>query len=904
MSEQNLFTLSEFNSVSSKNIFVYEAGILTSIKERINKRTGVRIREISANMIPTRYIQDQFNVWDSLLMRKDELEEFYQDIYSNTDFENTPGTTIPVYDVSEIKTFRPQYLDQFVRNSVKVVEQIITTGKTIDVKSKFPDKALEGLCKSLVAMDRPIFVDDKDFITFNNRIIVNVNSSYITTVLLPFIRSSEHEKKELVKSANVCCDTIDNCTALLNSMISVVNGYTSKGEIDKELVMPLTYTISVITTFYIKAVKYLVSSIMRKIYIFSANLKEYATCKDSLIRTFTNGTDVLHESVIDGNMDFDDAELVNNLLSGRSDCITSVHNKVISQFRAYLSNDMSKNIGDDMHSLLTKDIKKTPFDIKPYNAIKAACVSMKESIGTLEELTSDPDLSIEELSSKSKLDIQFTKKFSEVLSQCTDVSFYLNLGSSVTVYEKSLSILHELQFGDEFFKRISEIIRMVYENICNLRKALTANINDEFPNGFRNSEEIQLLDEVETGLRQFLVDLMRAYFTRVSSLKDIFIDSENTLSDDEDINPETDATDYLAPALSTTAEIDAVCLEESTKELTMLAEAAIIEEKVGSTPIVFYEDDNQNGGQNQNNTQNNNQQQNSNQNNNQTATDGGQNNDNKNSAKPEVQDNSGDNAGNGNTNSGGGLGDAIKKLVQKIKDFISNIIEKIKTAMGKQKNNLEWLKAHEEGLKTRSYNNVNVNNFIPFDETVNYIALIEDCAAEIDKFKNNPVGMSEEKLIGEMFRKIPKGLKKTKDGNWGTSMTNALRGGENVTISISNGQLKEKIPMMIDFCTDYYSNFASNLEQATNKINSSVDALASKPLTNKAAKNGELDTNQAINFITKQTTTLIGVVSNVARDRANHYITILNSLAPKDNGKNSSNDNQNNDNTNQNDQNS
>ena len=99
---------------------------------------------------------------------------------------------------------------------------------------------------------------------------------------------------------------------------------------------------------------------------------------------------------------------------------------------------------------------------------------------------------------------------------------------------------------------------------------------------------------------------------------------------------------------------------------------------------------------------------------------------------------------------------------------------------------------------------------------------------------------------------------------------------------------------MIQYCENYYTNILKNTDKLT---------IDSETLIKEIQKNSEFSTTaDVINRITSNYTTYVGAVTNAARDKANDYMQVLNSLVPKNANTNNANNQQTNTNQNNNEQ--
>ena len=121
------------------------------------------------------------------------------------------------------------------------------------------------------------------------------------------------------------------------------------------------------------------------------------------------------------------------------------------------------------------------------------------------------------------------------------------------------------------------------------------------------------------------------------------------------------------------------------------------------------------------------------------------------------------------------------------------------------------------------------------------------------------------------------------------------------TVKYSNNDIKQMVPQMIEYLTNYYNKIENDLKSVSNNLDK-LDVLSSYKGT------GETDRTSANqSLVPKAINSGIGSCINVARQRANDYMKVLSSLVPesekKKNSGNANTNNQNTDNQNSNNQN-
>ena len=882
MNTLSFLNLSEFILESGREINSYGLDILTENVAPNIKKTCM-IKKINKEYIPMQYMDDSMNIWNTYADRIPELENFFSKIYVSKKFLDLPAVTIPVMDVNEIKAIKPQYLKQYVDNIASILEATInntTTDKRVDEKiaKLLSDQTLSSIKKNMVRSKTPDYVKDKDFIRFDNRVVVEANTAYIQTTLLPFLRSSDQEKEIMINTIDQVKETITYCTDTMNTYILTITRLMNEKKIEdgNKIYKVLFSSIST----YLEASKYLIACVLRKEYIYTTVIKEYITLKDQILEYYPEGESVLHESVLDGSYDFADEDIVINMINGRSDVTDSVIDKLYRTYKDHILQLEGTKLGDDFHSLIDVEITNSPFDFQLFKSLFAMQSSLMESVQLLSQQSKDPDLSIDEITNSSRLDTSILVKNRSLIGRIIDIDIYTSAGLSEKDF--CIAFLKELSYAKTFFNKFSHNMKGIFDVFKGLKKDIINNYNDVYSNHERNIEEIQFIDSFEKDFRLLILQIGKSYLHRLSMLEDLVKNNEEK-EEGSKVVFDNDESDFIESAMEENIEIEKAFIEMQSMDIFESAYFDIMYKKVTAEPIVFVEAEQQNDA-NQNNTtdtQNNTNQNTNNQN------------DKKSNTKPTVTDNSnGQNDTNQNTtnngdNKSGNKEEFIKSLIQRIKDFGNNIIEKIKGAQKKLKGNLDWINANEEALLSRSYSNVSVN-ILPYNTNIKYVEVIGDCTNALNNITRNVgrIGKWDNKTINNtMFSKLKLPPDVSKPISERLILALKAKGGKELqTVTVSNGELKSMVPQMIEFLKYYYTGFEKDIESAINNLNNALNGVESRANT----LNVE-GADNTLKIMGTNINTLNAAIAEVARDRSNDYLTVLKELAPKNtqNTKNS-----------------
>lgn len=889
-----LLKLNAFIESTRESIHEYSLELVNESKELISENIP-QMKQIPSQMMNFDYLNDQLSVWDTYIQRLPELEDFFSKIYVSKAFLDLPTITIPVLDVNEIKSVKPQYLTQYTENCYKIIENAIN-GK-IDKETTIRlsiGKDLNVLKHNLVTLTTPDYVNDKDFVRFDNRIVVSANTTYIQGTLLPFIRSCPQTRKDTGTLIAKLIEIINDDIATFNTYIDTVNSLSTEGRIQNSVAV-FSILMSAVET-YLKATKYVLACLMRKIFIYCNDIKEYATLKDGILQHFPNGESILHESVLEGNYDIADEDIINDVLNGRSDNVEAIIQRVYSKFKDFIVEFRGTKVGDSMHSLIDVEVDNMKFNINPYVKLTSFATALNAGIVAMTELSKDPDVSVDEIKKVGGFGDSLPVNFQDLIESIGDTTFYYD--ENATANDVCLSVLHELKYGEVIIEKIVDAIHKTYDLFKASELDIAENNNNEYPNNERNKEELAYLRTFEKDLRMTLVQVFKKYLSRLMDLENLLEDKDEELyagvnlqDDNRFVNTmlESVVQDALCANIDIHEMIDQSYLESAMQEVCDNVQS----EKYGLDPVVFYEADQPNE-TDKNQSTNGSTTPDQKNTNNQTQSTGT---DTKTpSTKPVVTDNS-NNAQS--TNGNNGKPKDVAGIIQKIKDFLNNILNKFKKVINNSKTNLKWLEDNKEGLLNRSYNNVQVDMLQYID--VDFKGVISSCTNCINDMKATRfANWTEQTIEQKLFSKTP--LPNDKNMKLAEKLNIALKVGKNGKLEvthIANGNLKTLIPKMIDYCNYYYGSFSNDLTTQTNAILSALDQLEA---TAKQATTS--DVSASIGLLATSINTLVGAVSNAANTKANDYITVLNSLAPKtkpkDNTENTNNDNSNTNNSNEN----
>lgn len=875
-----------------ESMYIFEKEFDRSSIGIVKKSASFNIPDIDNRFFPFSYLDESLERFVSLSGPSTELERFYSNIYKSQTINSVP-TSIPVSDIAEVKEIKPQYLMQFVDNSADIIEKAIN-GK-INTKFLTPEFT-KNLKKQVVVSTIPEYIKDKDLVVLDNRFIMNVNGNFIAQTILPFLRATEVQKKEFIKMSSIIKSTINDCCDKINSYILTYKRLCSENKVNQNSV---TTVYEVLKTF-ITVARYMIVAFIRKVNAYSNNMQEFTKLHETLVRYFPAGERVMHESVLDGENDFETEDIVHSLVNGDSGFLLSVKNRIYQTYYDWLE----ESYGEDGFDL---NLPSMEYDNKSYDNIIVMFKTIAISWKTFYDELQNPDVSIEDILEKSGLSIPFITQFEHFLNGIPNTDFYTSY-EDAKAKDVYISILNELKMTDKTITNLGPISYKLYRKLKSIEESVSQNINNQYENHERNIETLEVIRNVEKNYRDFLVKLSIAILDRYKKLESLLVDNDKNLDTVDNFKP--DLNDYAKEATKANLElmetVHLIELDEMYKEFNKVIVESYFDD---ISDVIMEADANAQPSVNTNdqNASNNNNNQNSSNNTNQNS------NDNKNSTSATVQDNNSESNSNSSNNDNSGKS-GLPKIIESIKNFIKSLIEKIKGLVKTNQTNSQWLAANKENLLKRSYTNTSIN-ILPYVEDSDPLKMISDIGNSLASLKDSIASSTrddiEKKLIKAVDLNKIKVPNAEKDGTLSQKITQYLKVGtaKLELVQKNDGEVASLIPKMIEYCENYYNNFEKELTSASDKVTQNFENFCQQiqndntPVDTSNNNDNNESLQSKITSIGTLVQTALGASVNAARDRAQDYMKVLQAFAPKgdvkDNNKNTNDNTNNNTNNNQ-----
>ena len=656
--------------------------------------------------------------------------------------------------------------------------------------------------------------------------------------------------------------------------------------------------------------------------------------------SFAHGTAVIKEQVKKNYNDLEDyisAAMKSNIPTGIVTQIAYTSKVTYAELCKYLVASYLQYMSERIHDVraLYTMMNELSDMINPDLGLKAEMESV--GIDPLNYTLDDSDIIIDSISKLKRdirmnleyehnyedydkkaydLPIELITRLSEVLKEGTE--FYREKHLLVTVdliirrfdlkNDKVWGVLSNIFYGNKYLSIIDNNICLVINDLIhmekmipkfkNLIKLCEASLSEWImlakTVGKEDNDMLSVLKYIDVSLNEIYSSSAKQFVERLNKLHAIAFPAK-----DHEKLVFTDENNYFIDAFNANYDAIEESFNDKLYEMNRINQQLYIESVIAprySFGDPFFEaDDNNQQNNNGNNQANNNNNQNSTNNNQNTNNQGS---DKKQSTTPKVTDNSAEAENNGNQNTGNDKGNndqngqGTQKLSERVKKFLDNVIDKISNFFNKdnaKEKNMNFVEEHKDYLNKRSYANVSLQ-MLPYIQ-IDYVNIMKGIITKAENINEAQLRtLTEDKLYEYLYSDTQYARVKGNTPDERFEIAIKVGTNKNEPVTYSNNTIKKMIPAMTTYVSNYYHNIENNLKSLTSNLGG-LDKLS----TYKGNGNND-NTPKNVSLIPRIINAGIGSCINVARQRANDYIVVLNSLVPKaeKNKANGNNTNQNN----------
>ncbi len=729
-----------------------------------------------------------------------EMAEFFGNIRNALALKNIPITT-KVYNTALIEKIRPQYLMQISTEITVNIDRFLKESVSMDdiERQYLNDAYLINCKKQMVKTSIPYDLDPKALAKYDASVIVDVNETYITANIIPFLGNVPNYIKETEVLAANTNSSISSAYETVSAVLATVDNLFKDEKISINQYRKLNKYLYKIVRIFMRAVSYLTFAVIKKITIISASIKAYKDLQTKILNYFPEGDDILHESVIDGNFDdIDYGTVVNEVIQNDASILLSLYSAGANRAIDFMTYAYGSDV-ENPEGLIRTEIESNPYSKVPYDAAKEVIGATIASLNSIRENAKDPAMPCDDIVAKSGLESDIIGRFSSLISKIENTSEYDNLLHSNFDEEDKrrvyFMILHELTDGNTTIPDIVSKSALMFTTFKDLKHDLDHGDVSQFGNIETSKELFDFVSNLEPAIRQLILSIFRALIGRVKSLTAIVTEVENGIADNSDVlNTYGESTDEFDDLLiESTDELNNLFNEIEFKEYLM--EYTKVRTFYETGMKVVFEDGlntSTNPTANKTNTTNT------------TNTT-----DKKGQVKEKIQ----------------GIIKAIQNFFTKSKKMVQDAVNGV---AGKQ--NYNALLNHRAEIENRNFSSVTIN-VLPYEKYMSFDKMCTDTEKVTGQIGSLTVDQlkafkSEADLQGYLFSSLDKtAVDKIKNnGALDTLKAYYKVGTANLELMPYKGaEAKTLTPIMIDYCLDYY-----NPNGAGAKLSKDMDALSAK----------------------------------------------------------------------------
>ena len=846
--------------------------------------------------VTSNYIQkidSSFFTLDSVAVDTQKLSSFFNNIKNFRNFDDFESS-ISLKNTTEVEKIRSMYLSQYVKSAAKIIDSIVAgTFSDTEIGEYLGEDNLLRLKKQLVkttinptvALSRALKVDESATI---NHV---VNSEFLVTFCIPFLRDFEVIKRYLTDDINSIKEDFKSCAKSIDMYNKVINNMLPK--LSDDTIKSLNYFMYNFTRFVSQCFAYVSFMAIRKINAYMYNVNAINNLYSELMDYYSGGEAILHESVMDGSFDdIDEAGLVNDMVYGNASTLVSIADSIYRNLRTDYA-----NINSDRDSLSTLDIEtSSPLDSTVYDEIINTFSVINKSLDALKENIKDPSMIFDDALVKAGLDTRLTDRYKIFI--CTIPKANVpDLDKSKDSDKKYdlFSMMNEFAHASNMCKKVANAINDSYNKFKLVRSHLNENV-DPIPDKCMSIEISDYMDSFDVQFRDLVLSISTSLIQRFQIMKDlcetlmepdvIHLNYAESMDEIELLSEgEIQKIDFLEEAyndiIATNHTFNAIIFEEKVNDFNRMRKNQHLRDVLGP---LYEADENQNNQSVEVNDQSGSNPQAQAQND--AAAD-----------KIQKSNDNGTTSGNPDTEASKfNFGD----FLDKIKNFFDTIMKKFSDSISKvSESNKDFIANNKEALLARSYDNITL-------KMANYGNLKENIyTTDLTKFKNALNSLNSETITNGNADEIANQLlsfvpQVSSIANKSKGLTNYYKTGKASEKDIQmmefkNAKLRDEVSKMITFCEGFYNGgyvqIVNQIKDIKDTLSSKLNAISTDTTKNPSAKTG-------CNAVANTTRIFTAALLNCYRDRANDSIRALKKLVPK-HGKNAPGNNQNN----QNDQN-
>lgn len=375
---------------------------------------------------------------------------------------------------------------------------------------------------------------------------VFVDRNFIRTRIVPFLSTYPATQSMLVKEANSVIAAIKDSTVMVSQTVAAVN--SAMESMDKLKSIKVAQYMYKVTRKYIELRSYTAFIMTRKILNYTHTMLQYYNLYTLLTERFPEGSRVLHENVLDGELaiDVEDYDLFRDMTSANGSLVDTKISNVIGRRSSDIANATRQLSGTD--ALNQIGISYCDYDKEIYDAVKDIFTSFTSRVNDFKNAIMNGEI-FDDAQAHTGFDGNLTLKYNSTIANFSSVKAS-DFGHERTASEVPIDLAINA-FGE--LKNMSRNLQDIRTEMQNADSTVKG-IKEDFETSKTSQTEIspETLDEaigfitkLYEQFQHLVVDVTKAAFQRAVSLDNMIEEFLTAQTNSNGITIHESADDFI-----------------------------------------------------------------------------------------------------------------------------------------------------------------------------------------------------------------------------------------------------------------------------------------------------------------------------------------------------------------------
>lgn len=450
------------------------------------------------------------------------LISFYQRA-NLSPFLDKSNIVITIPNLGEVDKIRPQFLIAEAKGISEYIAKFLSGA--IPAKELMYQVDKLSMANSKKNISKTILDTSKDIAYLARQVQgenVYVDGNFIRTRVVPFLATYPATQAMLTKEATAVIAAIKDSTAVLTQTIAAVNEAIAK--MDKLKALKVSQYMYKITRKYIELRSYTAFIMTRKLLNYTHTMLQFYNLYTLLVERFPEGSRVLHENVIDGELsiDVEDFDLVRDMQSANGSLVDTKIDSIVNRRGADIANASRQLNGTD--ALNQIGISYCDYNKEIYEAIKSIFTSFNSRITDFKNAIMNGEI-FDDAQAHTGFDGNLTLKYNSTIANFSSVEasdFGHDRTPSAVPIDLAVNAFGEIKAMSRNFGEIRSEMQAADATINGIKqdfedaKTTQTEVSVETLN-----EALEFITKLYEQFQHLVADVTKAAFQRAVALDDM-----------------------------------------------------------------------------------------------------------------------------------------------------------------------------------------------------------------------------------------------------------------------------------------------------------------------------------------------------------------------------------------------